>query len=885
MQTDRLKSIGKYEILEILGRGGMGVVYRARDKRIGRDVAIKMLTDGFAGNSEMLARFYLEAGHTGTLRHPNIVTVYDVSDQEGTPYIVMEYLDGTPLDRLIQQGIEGNPENDAFDLGMRLEVVDQVCSALAYAHRQGVIHRDVKPANVILQRDGTAKLLDFGIARAERRTGGADITRTGLLIGTPPYMAPERLRNEPFDGRSDIFAAGVLLYQLLTGVLPFSDENNGILDEILHKNPPPLSKHLRSYPAQLDEVIARALAKSPNDRYVTADEMAAELKNIAGGMREQRVSGLIDRAQDLIRAEQFGQAQQALLQVLRIDSQHLRGKQMLSELERRVQREQQARRVARLCQQGEDLLVARDWEQARSLAAEALKLDPGNERAQRLSSSAEEGRLRKEQINRLLLAAEAARRAGKYDEARKQAFEAAHLDGENSKIHALCTLLDQEAEVVVRRQRVDALRSAAEHQFEAGRYEEALQRLQEAEALAPQDTGLHRLRDEVASAMAQEGRRRITAELKEEVQLVFTLEQAHAVAERVDRALANAGTDSTLLRLRAQIQQKLAELERHRAVEEAAEACRCLPPEEAMACVARALEKAPGNARLLELRAGLEGASRRSRQEQYAAEKVAQAHAGLAEQRYPEAIAILESCEREGRLTAEMAALLDTARAGAAETERRERQRASLALRARQLDAAGDFEGVTRLLDPATEQWRDEELSGIYQRAKAALDAQTERENGILRSADRLIEMGLYAAAVAVLQSQPEILRRSGNARGLLQRAEALEKSEEELFAGIGSAYAEIDRASSPDWQALEGQARQSAASGPALALLAGLRRRRARVCDAMLMPAVEAAAAGRVVSLAEFEAWIRDASPAMQAKLSALAPPGADRPGVPRIP
>ena len=183
LKTQKPEKIGKYDVLDVLGRGGMGVVYRARDARLGRIVAIKMLTEGFSGNADMLQRFYREASQTGALRHNNIVIVYDAGDQDGEPYIVMEYVEGEPLDRAIKR--------ERMQLEHALTIVEQLCHALAYAHRNGVIHRDIKPANVILRADGSIKLLDFGIARDETRVD-TSITSTGSLVGTPPYMAPER---------------------------------------------------------------------------------------------------------------------------------------------------------------------------------------------------------------------------------------------------------------------------------------------------------------------------------------------------------------------------------------------------------------------------------------------------------------------------------------------------------------------------------------------------------------------------------------------------------------------------------------------------------------------------------------------------------------------
>ena len=253
----------------------MGVVYRARDARLGRVVAIKMLTESFTGNPEMLQRFYREASQTGALRHNNIVIVFDAGDQDGEPYIVMEYVEGEPLDKIIKR--------ERIHLQLALSIVEQICAALAYAHRNGVIHRDIKPANVIIRADETVKLLDFGIARDDNRVD-TSLTSTGALVGTPPYMAPERFRGAPIDGRSDIFSAGVLLYLLLTGKLPFDADYPAVIDQILRSEPTAPSVLVAECPADLDSIVARALAKSPADRYANADDMAMDLHEVGAGI-------------------------------------------------------------------------------------------------------------------------------------------------------------------------------------------------------------------------------------------------------------------------------------------------------------------------------------------------------------------------------------------------------------------------------------------------------------------------------------------------------------------------------------------------------------------------------------------------------------------------
>jgi serine/threonine protein kinase len=276
----RLTHIGKYEVLQQLGAGGMGVVYRCIDRRIGREVAIKMLHGDYANQPEMLARFYEEGRHTGQLNHPNIVTVYDVGDENGMPYIVMECVEGNPLDKLV-------PRFEEIPLEDRLRIIVEICEALGYAHSRKVIHRDVKPANIFVLPNGRAKLLDFGIARPEVREEGMQLTRTGFLIGTVAYMAPERLRALPCDGRSDIFAIGIVLFELLTGRPPFCGEQAAVISMLMFEPHAALTCVRGDLPPGLECIVDRALAKAPEDRYATAEEMAADLNQVIASLRRE----------------------------------------------------------------------------------------------------------------------------------------------------------------------------------------------------------------------------------------------------------------------------------------------------------------------------------------------------------------------------------------------------------------------------------------------------------------------------------------------------------------------------------------------------------------------------------------------------------------------
>src|ERR1700722_1618137 len=573
----------------------MGVVYRGRDSRIGRDVAIKTLTEGFSGDSEMLKRFYREAGHTGNLRHPNIVTVYDFGDEDGLPYIVMEFLDGEPLDKLIQN-------RDALHMGTKLEIMGQVCSALAYAHRQGMIHRDVKPANVIVQRDGLVKLLDFGIARGGGHEGlDKSMTRTGMLVGTPAYIAPERLRGEMFDGRSNIFAAGVVLYQVLASALRFDAEYPAILHQILNDAPPPLSQFLSDYPAQLDAVIARALAKDPMDRYPLADEMAADLNAVSMQLRARHVSELLAQARVALEAQDFAEAQRQLNQILRVDGQHTEAREMMAAVDRHFNQQKVRQRIEQLKKAAQDAIESRNWDQAKTLCSEAAHLDAGDAEIAALLAEANQGKQNKEQIQKLLREVETARHGGRFESAHVLAGKALELDPHDSRIMAICKVLAKEVEEDRKRTQVRKMLELAQDSLSASRLEDAARALAEAESIAASDPELLRLKDELADAIRRGARKRLVSGLEDKAAVAISLEQMVALMEELKGALAQHPAEATLLRLKMELDPRLKDQGNKRLVADVTAACRQVAPSEALARIHEALVKLPGNADLLKL--------------------------------------------------------------------------------------------------------------------------------------------------------------------------------------------------------------------------------------------------------------------------------------------
>jgi serine/threonine-protein kinase len=260
-------TVGKYRIVGQLGRGGMGIVYRALDETLGREVAIKVLNPEI-GDSDVLRRFRAEAVTLARLTHPGIATIYDLAESEHGLLMVMELVRGESLDRLSARAGPLLPERAAY-------IVVRVLRALEYAHRAGVVHRDMKPGNVMVTEDGGVKVMDFGVARV-RDT--AHLTDAGHLIGTPAYMAPEQVLGKEVDGRADLYSVGVVLYRLLTGALPFkADTAIAMAQKQLTEHPTPLGQHQAGLPEWCDVVLRRALAKSPDDRFQTAEEFRQAL--------------------------------------------------------------------------------------------------------------------------------------------------------------------------------------------------------------------------------------------------------------------------------------------------------------------------------------------------------------------------------------------------------------------------------------------------------------------------------------------------------------------------------------------------------------------------------------------------------------------------------
>jgi eukaryotic-like serine/threonine-protein kinase len=262
------QTISHYKILEKLGEGGMGVVYKAHDTKLDRDVALKFLPHYLTGDPTEKERFYHEARAAAALTHQNIAVVHEIGEHEGQIFIAMEYVEGKTLKQFI--------EEEPPPIKKVLEIAIQICEGLAVAHEKGIVHRDVKPENIIITLKGQAKITDFGLAKLK---GATKLTKAGSTLGTAAYMSPEQARGEEVDQRSDIFSFGVVLYEMLTSHLPFRGEHIAAIQySIVNEEPPPLARYNEKVTDELQHIVSKALEKEQDDRYQHADELLSDLR-------------------------------------------------------------------------------------------------------------------------------------------------------------------------------------------------------------------------------------------------------------------------------------------------------------------------------------------------------------------------------------------------------------------------------------------------------------------------------------------------------------------------------------------------------------------------------------------------------------------------------
>jgi tetratricopeptide (TPR) repeat protein len=377
-----VQTIGKYQVEKVLGRGGMGTVYQARDPVIRRTVALKTMTPGLADTPELKARFLREAQAAGGLRHHNIVIVYDLGEDRGQPYIAMELIEGQDLEKIIQA-------RSPLPVEWKIDVLRQVCEGLAYAHRAGIVHRDVKPANIRVTAEGEVKIMDFGIAHLSSST----MTKGGLVLGTVHYMAPEQVEGQKVDHRADIFSVGAIAYELLAYRRPFqADSLTQVMFHIVRTEPDLAALPRTDYSPGLEAIVARALAKPVAERYQTLEEMRDDLERLVRETAARLLAAQKDTEElvtAIARARADGQLQKALTvcrRLLQIDPDHATGRQQYHEIEEAIR----AQEVEQLSGMALGYAADGDLDLAAKIASKVQRLAPDSARYRDLAAYLDE---------------------------------------------------------------------------------------------------------------------------------------------------------------------------------------------------------------------------------------------------------------------------------------------------------------------------------------------------------------------------------------------------------------------------------------------------------------------------------------------------------------
>jgi tetratricopeptide (TPR) repeat protein len=594
--------IGKYDVEGVIGRGGMGVVYKAVDSQIGRYVAIKMITSD--GDESLIARFKSEARSTGSLQCPNIVTVYDVGEQDGNPYLVMQFLEGPSLESMLKKGT-------SLTLPECLGIVIDVCTGLGYAHQRGVIHRDIKPANIIVLQDGIndgmAVIVDFGIARIVGDTG---LTKANQVIGSIFYMSSEQLQAKELDNRTDVYSLGVVLFQLLTGALPFeATEAAATFHKILNDPPPPLSTYLKEYPAELDAIISRVLAKKREDRYATAQDLAFDLMRIQDQVKSETVGQLFRRAEVAVDKEEWTQAREQLQQALRIDRHNTRAQKLMSAVHERLRLQQEIERARALRSQANEAYMDQRYEDALHLLDQAVALDAKNNDLLAFRDSVRAAMERATKLRRALRRAEAALQDGNIDEAQIAVDDAVQIDPSDTQAKALKVIVYQHAEEKSRQQQLRKLLDQARDQIAARDLTGAFATLKTAEALDPTSNELQAVVKMAATAREQEKRRSEAEEMCRQIEAALIQEDYSTAVARADEGLLKFPQERSLIKLKVLAEAQRGRVEQKKFVREQFAAASALADSgqvpEALASLDRALQKVPGSSELETLRSTL----------------------------------------------------------------------------------------------------------------------------------------------------------------------------------------------------------------------------------------------------------------------------------------
>lgn len=741
--------IGKYTIKSELGRGAMGVVYWAEDPRLGRSVALKMMSSTLANDPELLQRFYREAQSAGQLRHPNIVTIYDIDEADGLPFIAMEFLEGESLEKVIASRKE-------ITVIKKLEIIIQACKGLHYAHLHGVVHRDVKPANIMVLEDGTAKIVDFGVARIT----SASMTSTGSVMGTPMYMSPEQVMGQTVDARSDIFSLGTVLYETLTYENPFQGADiTAILHKIINEIPTPLTTLLPNCPPEMEKVVTRALAKNREDRYQTAEDLAFGLQEIASYLKRHMVEIYVQQGQRGLAEGNLTVAKESLQRVLEIDSSHNLAKSLLNKVQEEIRARQRSQRIEQTMRAAKDTLQAEKFDDAISLFDEVLRIDPANDSAQKYKEHATEGRDRQKKIARYMQRAEKYLDDADFQAAQTELDAILTLDPENSAALLLMQSVAKELAERERQKEVRQLADSARARLDEKDYAKALELIEKAAELDPINLEVGALFRQVKGAQEATERQKRLNERLSQIQDALSRDQVEQSVELAAKALEEFPDESRVHKLHTQAVRLVEMQKRHQFIEERLQTARNLLQKnqfsDALDLLEKALQTVPDDARLAAFIKTVEEAQKLASLETLRQEAVQKANEQIRKNNFAAAIDTLErALERVGR-SRDLVDLLQFTRDQQGEQTRQERV-TQILNRAQPLLRGEDYEEAIRILEAGGKEVQASEIDSLLATARDHWKKFEERREDIRQRAIKLLNAGEPNKAVALMDGSPQ---------------------------------------------------------------------------------------------------------------------------------
>jgi serine/threonine-protein kinase len=770
--------IGKYDVIDVIGRGGMGIVYEATDPFLNRRVAIKMMTGGFSDNPDLLKRFFREAQSTGSLQHPNIVTVFELGDHGGNPYLVMEFLEGESLDAIISS----RRQLSSLE---KIQLIIGVCHGLSHAHHRGIVHRDIKPGNIMVSKEGSVKIVDFGIAHI----GAKSQTRTGQIMGSVNYMAPEQVNGSPVDARTDIFSTGVVLYELFTYSHPFDGENMAAtLMKIIHAVPPPLKNFVSDYPPELETIIFKALAKNREERYHSADDLALDLSQLQGRLKQEFIGKHLQEVTLLLEKAELIKAKDQLLQALQIDRQNTEANLLLREVQQRIQRAQTKDQVQQLRVQAEEAYAQKQFETALGCLERALGLDATDVEVQHLRESIQTAWSRALELQERLKRAEWAHQAGDLDSAKQAMEEALQLAPEDVQAVQLHRTIQHEWEERARQRQLENYLEQARREIAGRNFTSALEKLKLADSVDPGAPQVKVLIESATLGREQEQRRRELEAINRQIEEALNRDDYVTACQKAGEGLKRFPEERTLSKLKALAEKQRQVAERKQFVDEQLNYARTLVEqgrnEELLNVLQAALAKTGPEPRLQSLLLIVRENVEHERSERRKAEYLQKAKDALRQKSYDLAIQTLQSARSELKDSTEIADLLQFAKEEALAEKRRLIVEAA-AEKANAFIAEQEYDQAIQLLEATLEEAPDEELRTILAEARrASLDYQKKLET-TLSTAEKLLQGYRAGEALRLLEAHASLLARSAAFKKLLEtarsEAERLRKSEDLL--------------------------------------------------------------------------------------------------------